>query len=48
MVSFHCKIIDLIETHGGCFHSAELVGHLRKVDPNKSGIFDLFSLRGDM
>ena len=33
----------MIETLGGGFHSEELVGHLRKLDPNESGSLDHFA-----
>ena len=33
----------LIETLGEVFHSEDLAGHLRKVDPNESGSLDRFS-----
>ena len=36
------KFVDLIETLGEGFHSEELVGHQRKVDPNKSGSLKRF------
>ena len=31
------KFSDLIETLGDGFHSEDLAGHLRKLDPNESG-----------
>ena len=35
MVSFHRqKFVELIETLGESFHSEDMAGHLRKVDPN--------------
>ena len=33
----------MIETIGGGFHSKDLAGHLRKLDPNESGGLDRFS-----
>ena len=36
------NFVDFIETLGEVFHSEELAGHLRKVDPNESGSFDSF------
>ena len=33
----------MIETLGEGFHSEDLTGHLRKLDPNKSGSLDHFS-----
>ena len=38
----YSKFVDLIETLGKGFHSKELAGQLRKVDPNGSGSFDHF------
>ena len=32
----------MIETLGEGFHSEDLAGHLRKVDPNESGSLDRF------
>ena len=37
------KFVDFIETLGEGFHSEELAGHLRKVDPNESGSLESFS-----
>ena len=37
------KFVDLIETLGGGVHDEELAGHLRKLDPNGSGILDSFA-----
>ena len=34
---------DLIESLGEGFHSEEMTGHLRKVDPNESGSLNRFS-----
>ena len=36
------KFVELIETIGECFHSEELVGHLKKLDPNESVSLDRF------
>ena len=36
------KSFELIETLGEGFHSEEMVGQMRKVDPNESGSLDLF------
>ena len=38
----YSKFVELIETLGEGFHSEELAGHLRKVDPNESGSLDRF------
>ena len=38
------KFVDFIETLEEGFHSEELAGQLRKVDPNKSGSLDRFPL----
>ena len=37
------KFVDLIEKIGEGFHSDDLAGHLRKIDPNESGSLDRFS-----
>ena len=37
------KFVDLIETLVEGFHSEELAGHLRKLDPNESGSLDRFA-----
>ena len=37
------NFVDLIETLGEHFHIEELAGHLRKVDPNKSGNLERFA-----
>ena len=34
------KFVDLNDTLGEGFHSEELLGHMRKVDPQKSGGLD--------
>ena len=36
------KFAYLVETLGEVFHIEYLVGHMRKVDSNKSGSLDLF------
>ena len=36
------KFVELIETLGKSFHSKDLAGHLRKLDPNESGSLDRF------
>ena len=38
----YSKFVELIETFGKGFHSEELAGHLRKVDPNESGNLERF------
>ena len=38
------NFVDFIETIGEGFHSEELAGHLRKVDPNEGGSLDRFDL----
>ena len=43
MVSFHRQFLYLIEKIGEGFHSNELAGHIRKLDPNESGSLDRFA-----
>ena len=35
--------IHFIETLGNSFHSEDLTGHMRKVDPDESGSLDRFA-----
>ena len=37
------KFVDFIATLGEDFHSVDLAGHLRKLDPNEIGSLDCFA-----
>ena len=37
------NFVDLIKILGAGFHSEELAGHLRKLDPNEGGTLDRFT-----